>query len=239
VSEEEVVEASEEEDEEWPSLGLGLSVGEEAKPEAVMVGLGEEGSSGESEGSGIGTLTYAEEEEWPSIKGEEKDALSEEEVVDSSEEEDEEWPSLGLGLSVGEEAKSEAVMVGLGEESASGDSEGSGIGALTYAEEEEWPSIKGEEKESSSDLLRQEQSVPHLEMDSQSLSKAHSQQEVEQTVPSSRINKLNQSQMRRIELNAMNVKQLKQCCRELRLSGYSALRKDGLIRLIEKSEGVE
>jgi len=129
-------------------------------------------------------------------------------------------------------------MVGLGEESASGEAEGSGLGALTFAEEEEWPSIKGEEKEASSDLLRQDQSVPHLEMDSQSLLKAHSPQEVEQTVPSSPINPMNQSQTSRIELKAMNVKQLKQYCRELRLSGYSALRKDGLIRLIEISGGL-
>jgi len=239
VSEEEVVEASEEEDEEWTSLGLGLRVGEEAKPEAVTVGLGEESANGEAEGSGIGALTFAEEEEWPSIKGEEKEAVSEEEVEASEDEdEDEEWPSLGLGLSVGEEAKPEAVIVGLGEESASGEAEGSGLGALTFAEEEEWPSIKGEEKEASSDLLRQDQSVPHLEMDSQSLLKAHSPQEVEQTVPSSPINPMNQSQTSRIELKAMNVKQLKQYCRELRLSGYSALRKDGLIRLIEISGGL-
>jgi len=126
-------------------------------------------------------------------------------------------------------------MVGLAEESASGESEGSGIGALTFAEEEEWPSIKGEKEKASSDHLRHEQSVQHLEIDSQSLLKAHSPQEVEQTVPSSRINPLNQSQMSRIELKAMNVKQLKKYCRELRLSGYSALRKEELIRLIEIS----
>jgi len=110
---------------------------------------------------------------------------------------------------------------------------------LTFAEAEEWPSIKGEKQKASSDHLRQEQSVQNLEIDSQSLLIAHSPQEVEQTVPSSRTNPLNQSQMTRIELKAMNMKQLKKCCRELRLSGYSALRKDELIRLIEISGGIE
>jgi len=129
-------------------------------------------------------------------------------------------------------------MVGLGEESASGEAEGSGLGALTFAEEEEWPSIKAEVKKSTSHLLRQGQSALHLEMDSQSLLKAQSTQEVEQTVPGSRINPLNQSQMSRIELKAMNVKQLKQRCRDLKLSGYSALKKDDLIRLIEISGGI-
>jgi len=215
-----------------------LRVGEEAKPEAVTVGLAEESASGESEGSGIGALTFAEEEEWPGIKGEEKEAVSEEEVVEASEEEDEEWPSLGLGLRVGEEAKPEAVTVGLAEESASGESEGSGIGALTFAEEEEWPSINVEEKEAGSDHLWQGQSVLYPEKDSQSVLKAHSPLGVEQTVPSSRINPLNQSQMSRIELKAMNVKQLKQRCRDLKLSGYSALKKDDLIRLIEISGGI-
>jgi len=131
------------------------------------------------------------------------------------------------------------VIVGLGEESASGDSEGSGIGALTCAEEEQWPSIKGEEKEASSDLLRQGQSAPYLEKDSQSLLKADSPLEVEQTALGSWTNPLNQSQMSRIELQAMNVKQLKQRCRDLKVSGYSALKKDDLIRLIEISDGFE
>ena len=188
----------------------------------------------------VDQLSVQEKLDCPSIKAEEKDAGSEPDVVEDAEEEVEEWPSLGLGLSVVEEPKPEAVSVGLEEESPRGEEEeGSGLGALTFAAEEEWPSIKAEVKHAGSDLLGKGQSAPNLDKDSQSVFKAQNPKVVLQKVSSRGPNPLNTPLMSSTELQAMNVQQLKQYCRELKLSGYSALRKDALIRLIEVSGGID
>ena len=173
------------------------------------------------------------QEEWPSIKSVEADALvsaAEEESVEKGEE-DEEWPSLKLTLGVGEEVEAEAVVEERLEEPSGDDEGGEGmLGALRLSEEE-WPSIKalepGQVVVGMEDVLAQ----PSKNDD---LAPARTKSQHASVLPSRPKNASSESvkSPSAAVLEEMNLKQLKELCRDFNITGYSRLRKDAIIKLI-------
>jgi len=160
-------------------------------------------------------------------------AEAEEERVEELEEE---WPSLGLG---GEGDTAEfAVEVAIGEGVKAvddgvkdGEPELSGLGVLRWSDDEESPSIervKAEPSEAEPSAEAKEERVEELEEEWPSLRLVG-----EEHVKHYKSNKQSKPRSHsHTALLAMSIKELKQCCRDLNLSGYSSLRKDDLIKLI-------
>ena len=162
----------------------------------------------------MGELRFGgeEQEEWPSIRAVEKEPEREVDAELPAVAAEEDWPRLQFGESDASEAEvGELLSVGEGvelevEEEPEAKEESGGLGELRFGgeeQEEEWPTIQNIE------------AVVAANADSQNPKK-------EVAIP-----------IEMTTYQAMTVKQLKQLCRERRLSRYSNLSKLDLIALLQ------
>ena len=166
------------------------------------------------ESGGLGELRFGgeEQEEWPSIRAVEKEPEREVDAELPAVAAEEDWPRLQFGESDASEAEvGDLLSVGEGvelevEEEPEAKEESGGLGELRFGgeeQEEEWPTIQNIE------------AVVAANADSQNPKK-------EVAIP-----------IEMTTYQAMTVKQLKQLCRERRLSRYSNLSKLDLIALLQ------